>query len=89
MPTTSEMRFDYVVQFLAPYHDPRLDDPPLENHLYHVTMTQEQADMIQDSLKRMFDAGFIVQGFSVASVEAIRVTPMDLRRRLTYFKQQG
>jgi hypothetical protein len=89
VPKTSEISFDYVVHFVAPYHDRRLEEPQLENHLYLVTMTQEQADMVQDSLKRMFDAGFIIQGFSVASAEAIRVTPMDLRRRLTYFKQQG
>jgi hypothetical protein len=43
MPKASESRFDYVVHFMAPYHDPRRE-PQIENHLYLVTMTQEQAD---------------------------------------------
>lgn len=85
----SEIRSDYIVEFVAPYHDPRLEEVKLENHLYLVSMTQEQADTTNDSLKRMFDAGVIVDGFSVALAEAVRITPMDLRRRITYFKQQG
>lgn len=94
MPKTSELRSEYIVQFIAPYKDPRLeevqpDGDPFEDHLYLVTMTQGQADELRDSLQRMLDAGFIVQGFSIADAEAIRVTPMDLRRRLTYYKQQG
>jgi hypothetical protein len=52
-------------------------------------MTQEQADVIGTTLKRLFDAGFIVQSYSVALAEAIRVTPLNLRERLAYYKQQG
>lgn len=89
MPNTSDLSSEYIVHFVAPYRDPRLDATQLEEHIYLVTMTEDQANEIGESLKRMFDAGVIVHGFSVALAEAVRVTPMDLRRRITYFKQKG
>lgn len=89
MPKTTDLRSDYIVQFVAPYQDPRLKEAQLEDNLYFVTMTREQADQLEGTLKRMFDAGFIVHGFSVTLAELVRVTPMDLRRRLGYYKQEG
>jgi len=88
MPTTDD-RFEYIVHFVAPFRDPRLSEVQLEDNLYLVKMTQDQADAIAATLKRLFDAGFIVHGFSVAPAEATRVSPMNLRERLTYYKQQG
>jgi hypothetical protein len=84
-----EMRSEYIVHFMAPEKDPRLDEVQLVNHLYLVMMTQDQAEAVEVSLKRLFDAGFVVHGYSVALAEAVRVTPMDLRRRVTYLKHQG
>lgn len=86
---TSELRSEYIVHFMAPYQDPRLEEVQLVNHLYLVTMTREQADMVEVSLKRLFDAGFVVHGFSVALAEAVRVFHGDLRRRITHIKQEG
>lgn len=88
MPKTSELRSEYIVQFVAPYKGPRLEEVQLEDHLYLVTMTQGQADELRDSLQRMLDAGFIVQGFSIADAEAVRDTPSNLRRRIAYLKNQ-
>lgn len=85
----AEVRYEYIVHFVAPFRDPRLNEVQFEDNLYLVTMTQEQADQISDSLKRMFDAGFIVQSFSVAPAEATRVSPMGVRERLAYYKRQG
>jgi hypothetical protein len=89
MPKAGEMRSDYIVQFVSPFKDPRLEEVDLEDHLYLVTMTQEQADMMRDSMQRLLDHGFIVEGFSITLAEMSRITSMDLRRRLTYVKQQG
>lgn len=88
MPKTSEPRSEYIVHFMAPYKDPRLEEVQLENHLYFVTMTQEQAEAAENYLKRMFDAGFVVHGYGVALAEMVRVGPMDLRRRIAYLKHQ-
>lgn len=79
---------EYIVHFMAPYRDQRRNTTELENHIYLVKMTQEQADLVSASLKKMYDAGSVVHGYSVALAEAVRVTPMDLRRRITYFEQQ-
>lgn len=89
MAKLSELRSEYIVHFMAPYHDPRLEKSQLENHLYLVKMTQDQAEVVEGSLRRLFDAGFIVHGFSVSLAEAVRVAPMDLRQRITYLKQYG
>lgn len=89
MPKPGDDRHEYIVHFVAPFRDPRFKEPQLEDNLYLVEMTQEQADVIGTTLKRMFDAGFIVQSYSVALAEAIRVTPLNLRERLAYYKQQG
>jgi hypothetical protein len=89
VPKASELRSEYIVHFIAPYRDPHLEEVQFEDHLYLVTMTQERAEIIEISLKRMFEAGVIVHGFSVALAEAVRVTPMDLRQRLTYFWEQS
>jgi hypothetical protein len=89
MPKPAEARYEYIVHFTAPFRDPRLKEVQFEDNLFLVTMTQDQADAFSDSLKRMFDAGFIVHSFSVAPAEATRVSPMGLRERLGYYKQQG
>lgn len=89
MPKASEIRSEYIVHFMAPFRDPRLEEVQIEDHLYMVKMTQEQADLLRSSMQRLFDAGFIVQGFSVALAEATRITSMDLRSRLAYIKQHG
>lgn len=89
MPNPGEPRSEYIVHFVAPFRDPRFKEPQLEDNLYLVEMTQVQADAIGTTLKRLFDAGFIVQSYSVALAEAIRITPLNLRERLGYYKQQG
>jgi len=89
MAKPEESRFEYIVHFVAPFKDPRFKEPQLEDNLYLVTMTQEQADAIGTTLKRLFDAGVVVQSYSVAPAEATRVSPMNLRERLSYYKQQG
>lgn len=89
MPQPGESRFEYIVHFVAPFKDPRFTEPQLEDNLFLVTMTQEQADAFAATLKSLFDAGFIVHGYSVAPAEATRVTPMNLRERLSYYKRQG
>ncbi len=83
------LRFEYIIHFTAPFRDPRLDEVEFEDHLYFVKMTQGQADQLEASMQRMFNEGFIVHSFSVALAEATRITPMDLRRRLTYYKHQS
>ena len=85
----SDIRSEYIVHFMAPYKDPRLEEVQLENHLYLVTMTQEQAERSRDSLKRMFDAGFVVHGYEVALAELVRVRVMDLGQRIAHLKQEG
>lgn len=89
MPKTSAIRSDYIVQFVFPFRDPRLKEVQLEDHLYLVTLTQEQADMMRNSMQRLLDHGFIVHDFSITLAEMSRITPMDLHRRLTYVKQHG
>lgn len=89
MPSPGDPRSEYIVHFVAPFRDPRFREPQLENNLYFVEMTEAQADAIGATLKRMFDAGFIVQSYSVALAEMTRVTPLNLRERLGYYKQQG
>ena len=89
MTNPGEARHEYIVQFIAPFRDPRFKEPQLENNLYFVEMTDAQAEAIGNTLKRMFDAGFIVQSYSVALAELSRVTPLNLRERLAYYKQQG
>lgn len=89
MPKPAEDRHEYIVHFVAPFRDPRFKEPQLEDNLYLVEMTEEQAEAIGAMLKRMFDAGFIVQSYSVALAELVRVLPLHLRERLAYYKAQG
>ena len=89
MANPEDLRFEYIVHFTAPFKDPRLQEMQLEDNLFLVKMTQDQAEEVAASLKRLFDQGFIVHGYSVAPAEATRVTPMNLRERLAYYKQQG
>ena len=88
MPKPAEARFEYIVHFVAPWRDPRLEEVQFEENLFLVTMTQDEADAFSDSLKRMFDAGFIVHSWSVVSVEAVKVSPRGLSERLAYYKHQ-
>ena len=89
MPKASEMRSEYIVHFMAPYKDPRLDEVQLENHLYFVMMTKKQAEAIEAYLKHLFDLGFIVHGYEVALADLVRVFPADLHQRISHIKYRG
>lgn len=88
MPNASELKSEYIIHFTAPYKDPRLEEVQLEDHLYLINITEDGVEELRNSMKRLLDAG-VIESFSIALAEAVRITPIDLRRRLNYFKKHG
>jgi len=64
MAKPEESRFEYIVHFVAPFKDPRFKEPQLEDNLYLVEMTQEQADVIVFGSEYRTAAGLVKPGIS-------------------------